>query len=781
MLTKLNHTVTLDVIDQHGVKIDEREVANAPFSVLYPEGEAAIIDWIAADGLRPTYDELIMPIQYGDKSLFGAFAWGSAVKRGQTLGFSEDLDLIQNAEDGQRVGRWLFANGLYGGLKGDLKIKLVKRGEVVPGVGSVDDGFGYIRREIAERGWSGLDKIHLGDAKENFTFWQRIPLSDGVRDEIEPLIHERLVDAADTTAMLFDLPSSFDDKKRLVEAEPQMIEHPFVANRLSAASAEHYTRIATTAPLGGVFRTAVPTTMPKVCWPGHEGKLIISRYPIDSDGSIQALEVSETNEYYQEAERIADLEVVQHTIATKEFFAKGCLGLVDELPGDYDVILCVEDVKLGGRRKQVELSEAVLVFTNWWDKGSMVGVNGAWAKDLMGLDHDGDGATVIEANCLPCTWEAARSLPHATTKKLIKTKSPISKGDRRPEMIIQSMSNIVGWATNLDASTRMVADREFMAKQLGYKSAGQLDKELNYFIKVGTDGFKTKVNALEVEEAMGRLQVKIRKLFGGLAPWTMWPDDWAFRHGVPSIRVEEGMGKVQAKHAIKPYMDGTIAEICRMTLPDLANILEEPIKVRLLTDFRSWALSVPKEVYERAKEVQTWYNARQARVNWSDGREVVAFAAEYRAKIQDALGDLDSRVAASALWRVAHSARSTNAGAGSVFIAYPDEVMWIIREKPGQTAKCRTVVTGLKYQLPQAVDLDVDVKVVEVKTARRGKYVIRKALVVDEALEGQRQPQGSYPTNMIGLVVVNADQPEVGEYMAQLRKVSDNAWECQLV
>jgi hypothetical protein len=57
---------------------------------------------------------------------------------------------------------------------------------------------------------------------------------------------------------------------------------------------------------------------------------------------------------------------------------------------------------------------------------------------------------------------------------------------------------------------------------------------------------------------------------------------------------------------------------------------------------------------------------------------------------------------------------------------------------------------------------------------------IRKALC--DAVEGQLPPRiGLYPENMIGLIAVNADQPEKGTYFARIKKVSSGAWRCVLV
>ncbi len=80
-------------------------------------------------------------------------------------------------------------------------------------------------------------------------------------------------------------------------------------------------------------------------------------------------------------------------------------------------------------------------------------------------------------------------------------------------------------------------------------------------------------------------------------------------------------------------------------------------------------------------------------------------------------------------------------------------------EKPGLKGSLRTVVTGIHYQVPGLREATLDGEIVELHVHIKGKRVIRKALVGE--IEGQRQPQDpKYPRNMIGMIAVNADQPQ---------------------
>jgi hypothetical protein len=812
-MDKLNNSVTVPVVDQLGRVVDEREFVNIPFAELYPDDDFVVIDWVAADDERPSEQILVTPVEHDGKPYHGHWAWGSSVKTGQTIGLTHDIGheagMVKNAEDGQRVQRWLLAQGIFGGLKGQFRIGVCKPGTRIAGAGPVEDGFGYIRRDLAEQGFSGLDKIRLGKAKGSYTFWQRVrPWTDALEAEIRPLIDERLVNVSDGSGLLYEQASTFDEKKALVELDESMIEHPFVANALSRAAAETFARMATTAPLGSEIKVAVPTTCEQVVYPGKAGKLICVRYPVDSNGSVQAVDTTEEDqgEYALESVRIATMEVLQVTIAARDFFSKGCLGIVDELPDDLDMIICSEDIKMSTegvnetRKRAVLYLEAVCGYTQYFGAGSAAGVNPKWAKDLMGLDNDGDMVEVTDANALPVLWDTVAELPFGETPKLAKSKSPIGKQDRRPEMILKSMSNLVGYASNVVSNTFMVADREYLAKQLGFESEVAMDRALNYYIKVGTDGFKTLIDTRPIERHLAVLQSNMQNLFGTSAPWTNWPNEFAFKRGIPvyierAIPTKDGMRyqvggaqreldkQVVANSIFGWRMDGTIPNICRLTLPALEAILDTPIRTQPLTAYRNWALSTSKVDYECAKVIQSWYNARVRRVNWSDPDSIATFKAALNNEITVWVEreELDRKVAASALWRVAHSTRSQDAGGASVFVAFPDEAKWIVEHKPGyRDSRLATVLTGLHYQLPYVSDLEADVTVVEVKTQSRGKVVVRKAVAAD--VKGQLKPTGDvYPDNMIAMVAINADQPQTGQYHAIISQISNKAWKCELV
>jgi hypothetical protein len=307
-----------------------------------------------------------------------------------------------------------------------------------------------------------------------------------------------------------------------------------------------------------------------------------------------------------------------------------------------------------------------------------------------------------------------------------------------------------------------------------------------------------------VERRLNMIQSNLQKM-GIRAPWSNWPNDNAFRRYIPRILVEKVesdrplpkgsacwrvlgepepvvLSKEEIENSVMPWWDGTIPTICRMTLPALKTILDTPIQTRPLTEFRSWAMKVTEAQYAAAKVIQDWFNARIQRVNFSDPENINRFREELMGEIKVWLerDGLDPRAAASALWRVAHSSRSSDASAASVFMAFPDESLWIIEHKPGVAINCTvTIITGVSYQVPNLISAETDVDVVDVQTHVRGRIVIRKAVV--GLIDGQVQPRDpGYPRNMIGLVAANADQPAVGQYYATIKQVSQGAWSCVL-
>jgi len=121
-MKKLDNRVTVPVVDRFGYLVEEQEYRNTPLAELYPDEKVILLQWTAEhDNSRPSVEELSMPVEYEGQNYIGCWAWGSAVKRGITIGMTHDFPHIDGpvklVEDGQRIGRWLMSQGIFGGLR----------------------------------------------------------------------------------------------------------------------------------------------------------------------------------------------------------------------------------------------------------------------------------------------------------------------------------------------------------------------------------------------------------------------------------------------------------------------------------------------------------------------------------------------------------------------------------------------------------------------------------------------------------------------------------------
>ena len=786
---KLDNELTVPIIDQNGVTVgDPLNLRNVPIVELYPNEPVCVIDWIVADSQRPDEDEIRVPVPYNGQMLFGLYAWGSAVKRGQTIGLVRDV-LVQDGpltevERAIKAGRMLLGQGIYGGLKGTFTIDVLAEGVKV-GSNWTADGQGMIRRSVALAGYNGADKIRLGRGKQSYQMWQRLPWSAELQAELKPIIDETLHDLAISHKWLRDhKDATWDEKKALTDLDPErMILHPYIAGAISRASGEDMFRVATTVDIPTSVRIAVATHAVKRA--AVVGRHTLVRYPVDANGSIQAVE----GYAEKEAARIAELEVIQHCLASKKAMANGTLIVVDddEMPEGVDIVLCVDDIKMGSKAHGRREVEGVLAFNQWFDAGSAMGVNPEWARERMGLDYDGDLVFDYAMTEFPKTYAAVEALPPQETPKLMKSHHRIKTNDRRAVMAVNSMCNIVGFATNMMSSTFAVADRIGLAKEMGYRSLEELDYHLNRLIKIGTDGFKTmEWDREKTQKQLVFLQKAIRLALSRSAPWTRWKrSEWAFRRGVPEFYAEDNKpgDKITAMNWVPSFFDGTVAQICRLTLPSLKAILGVPIEQKPLSAYRNWALPVDEFNLAVAHEMQMRYNGRAKRTNWQDPNEVKKFRMWWQDELRNWTETMElTNLEASALWREAHSAKSDEASGASVFIGFPEECRWIIREKPGKNKPdTETLVLGLQYVFDQEPEhLTCEVEVREFEQVKNGKRLIRK--VVCGNVPGKKDAREPYPADLIGMVEVKADQPELGKYIAVLTASGHGkSWHCKLM
>jgi len=281
------------------------------------------------------------------------------------------------------------------------------------------------------------------------------------------------------------------------------------------------------------------------------------------------------------------------------------------------------------------------------------------------------------------------------------------------------------------------------------------------------------------------LQSNLRRLLGTSAPWTKWPNEWAFRRGVPEF-YREGMDENQQASCIPVLCDGTIAQICKLTLPSMKAALEIRgiIKVKPLSSYRNWAFRVEKELLTQAHELQMEFNVRVSRVNWSDPEEITPFHLWWQGRVREwarSVG-VSEKTAACALWREAHSSRSEDSSAASVFIGFPEEAKWVIAEKPGKRdSGVNTLLVGLNYVFDQEPNrLACEVAIREFEQVKNNKRVVRK--IVCGNVQGKMDARQPYPADMLGMVDLQGEQPDVGCYQASITKAGRGmAWHCTLV
>lgn len=759
---KFESNLEVVVVDRAGNKTGEIRTMDSPAWNAFYSGQAAIlVNWLWDGANKPTAEELSTPITFEGKEFRADYGWGSSVKAGYTFGLEKDIvaesGLAVKAEDGLRLGRWLFSNSLYGAGIGDLKVKVIKPGELWNGM-PVEDGFGYVSATVAAATYNGRRKIELNTAKDSFHFWQRMKWTAELEAEVMPIIEKSVLEAANPANWLTHNSSAMDDKKALVELEPLMLEHPFVANALVRTSKEMAIRLTTTVNTNSVTRLAVPTTCKSIAL---VGKWAMSRHPLESWGNIRALEIKSALK--SEIDRIAAMEVVQYTMTNSQMMAKGCLGIVDDsLMNGYDVVLCYEDIKMG---KVAELmANTYLGFTMYWAAGSSLGISAKYFKAMNG-DFDGDNVALTNCENLPVLWDQISKFPEQDSFKLPKSKNQLSG---RAPMIVRSMENLVGFATNVAATTFAMEDRAFLASRLGYTDEAAMDRQLSFFVKTGTDGYKTEVDTVAVSKQVGIVQSNLATLLGKCAPWTGWrKDDWSFTHGFPCVNVRKGadLKDPANKTGIPSHFDGTIAHIARATMPNVETVLKTRISARPLNEFKNWAVNVAAELLESCGEIQIQFNSRTQVTNWTDPECVNHFRAWWSHTVAEWMSknNLDATIAAAAMWRVAHSTRSTYAGASSVFMAFPDECNQIIISKPGKHAT-KTVVLGLKDDVENWAG---KVTLVQYEEVRGKMRIIRKALVLPA--EMMKYDKASIP--------VDAEAPDEGEYVITLTRRSKGSWE----
>lgn len=829
----LKQFMTLEAYDFEGnhLPLQRQVINNSPAKELGVTD--AIIIQYDAEGLPQSQAEFEAALEKFSKPVvvegkeYLPFAWGSGIKDGKAIGLRSDLfaekGILCFEEDTYRLGRAYFPNATAG-LRGQFKVKAVPVGTVLPQGNKVDDGWGYIKRSVAKKMESSrkFRTIQMGAWQGSYSFLQRFEWTPALAEELAPYIQEGLMEiAGNGIDLISKMRVGAEEKVTFAKCHEEMEHHPYIANAVSMAKAERMFRVATTGGFlmqGGLF---APTTSDKLVLPGYrfgEGsKLggdydgdIITRYPIDSEASIQAVEAEREGD---EASRLAEMEAVQYTLTVgfeKSF--KGMLGIVDdEVLGDYDMVVSVEDLKLcsdwceGVVKEESEyaFADAILSVTQWYAAGACIGVP-AWLAKLLGADYDGDQGAVVAGEEFPEMMRQARRFRNLANPKLPKTKTPVEAGLVRAEKAMLSMANIVGLATNVCSTVLGVKDQEWIAGQLGWASADEMHEFFMLAIKVGTDIFKTSYDYRPIAKRLSQLSTRLYQL-GVVAPWTRWSGHpVAFRHECPMVGFpgEEG-SDFAGKNFILPdefkenRQDAIIPELLRITLPDIYNLFDalETVSVKPLVYFRDWAIE-PGGIYrELAQKRLTAYANRVRAINFSDAQQWRSYIEEWQAALASTIEShkLDAWQFANALWWLSHDGQRMSrldVVASAVFVGMPEQAERIAAERPGLATNHlhnEVVVNGVKYQLPDAVDgLVFNCRFVSFTDVHKsGKRIDRLACVAVEPLPGQVQPQSEYyPRNTLGVLAIHEHAPVDKEFVARLGArpgKNGESWVCKLV
>lgn len=770
-------TMVIPVINRAGKVIEARTFTNPPISFLWPKEVICLIDWKKDSKGLPTIEEMFEPVALAEDvhtgppnnytfsipkgtKFWGYFAWGSGAKSGVTIGMQRDITrqwIGVGPLDGQRMNRSILSNAMYGGVElKDVKALVLGKDELVPGLGyPMADGFDYVDSKLVEVAREGAHVDRRGnkiepqepeDAQDNYSRDQRVRLrkktldeygntvwvSTGVWEENRPYLQAEIDRVRENRVkpdnVQYLSKAHQKDKERLAQLDPKMMSHPFIAFSMQRGRANEAARLASSFPMKSKVRLMVPTTAPIAALPA--GKWVINGMPQTSYASSKAVKIARDRITRAEVRRIAKMAVVQTSISTRQLATKGQAGVIEGLfeKTGYHIILCNENIKmassaLGGKdlakeKHELVLTDGVMVMLAYTAPGHSVGINPKLAEN-MSRDFDGDYAYLIDCSARPAYWAEVNEYPVQKSPKLPKIQGVFEKKliDDRPRLILETMRDVIGFATNLMSGTFTMADHDQLAADMGYKATSGMDDQVTFFCRVGEDLFKVDLSQLKdahgkpmsVEKLlviMGEFQNNLVDRLGRMPTYCGWkrsPD--AFKTMIPEVwsHALDGLDKKDPRMAtsINPMWDGTVATIAKYALPQLVSILSEPIEHSPLMEFQPWAEEQAPEVMEAVAEFQNSFNQRIVSLNWGDRRSngsVATFMAWLGTSVEGMLKRTGATawVMANALWFEAHGSRSANAGAASVFLAFPNEAERIIVEKPGmKSGVTRSILMGL--------------------------------------------------------------------------------------
>lgn len=786
-----------------------RAIWNCPWRAFFPDLPFVIVDWTSAveemkkksTETGTPYEELMAnlvmePIEYDGKLWYAGWYWGSAVKNFQTIGVTEDILLeigfVSFTEDGQRASRAYFCNGMYGGLQSDtMRVLVVPDKYVWHDKYRVGDGCSYFAIEDFKKGKRlGMAATEFSDPEQTMYVWQRFNWS-----KISATA-TRLIKAKFANLKLEWLPMFIDGvisdfKRSLILADGMMAKHPYMTGSIPDSIGDMLYRLGTTVPLRTMTRVALPTLMEHTYVFSKKDKVdglwMIYCCPTDSWKSIFVGETEYSELYDQESARFAEQQAVQHTTTSENgVHIKGVYALIpkEELDG-YDAIICAEDIKtfpgegVGALRKRAKtepfelvLPRTVVSFTAWYGPGQCFG---APAKEwkATGKDYDGDFGFVSKIKPEDrAIWDDAASfvVHEASNFKLTKTFTPLSDFSRA-QMIVQSLQNVIGFATKVQAMpfAKQESERDVFVETLNRESIDDMDQKLSNYVKVGTDLYKVFIpNIITMLDSLRRLQKLLLDVTGRQLAYLNWPkSSLAFKKVIPDFesvmdkkwlaflkeqdrQVRKSGKKVESMYRvhIQPEAEhSTISEIYRVARPlileqfkgqvDGSGRLKEGacpdflkvIESLPLSAFINWAPSVDPDSLTKAKKLYREYCIEMSAVDKSSQENWAAWKESWQTRAMKWASDsfVSIDLAVYACWRVTHESGNENSSGSFVFVSFPEGAYQIVMDKPGRFAggtQDKIMLTGLQYNfsIPSRDLIDVEPFIGEVKHVMdRGK------------------------------------------------------------
>ncbi len=286
----------------------------------------------------------------------------------------------------------------------------------------------------------------------------------------------------------------------------------------------------------------------------------IVRSPADKQ-NFYPVPAQDIDQSSKQSKFVSDIEGIQYTLTGRDngvlTFFKGMLGIIpdSQWPDTWeglDMIVTskdrklyehwVKDSSLQGKEKtdtpqndratahksiQDFLIQGSLVATQWFKKGSFIGVPNEMQKWLGG-DYDGDEIGMVFDSHNPMLNKQVGKVfeQEEVNPKLIKTFTHNPHSTRSKRLVDMRSSNVGLWSS-LAAQVKSLTIEQYstLAKQTAkdrllpkdsnidnLPEGTRMIKEIQLGMKVGTDGYKTAVSAMDFENRAKQYQLFIKKM-----------------------------------------------------------------------------------------------------------------------------------------------------------------------------------------------------------------------------------------------------------------------------